>query len=130
VDVGLVLLVRSRCDTGIVGLIREEASAIWRWEERHQRLVGRLGVVLLATLVLDALGTLAVYHTERHARGTEITSLGDAIFFTTVQLLTVSSQIRNPLTPWGRVVDVALEVWAVIVVAGSAGAIAAFFSDS
>jgi hypothetical protein len=89
-----------------------------------------LGLVLLATLVLDALGTLAMYHAERHARGTEITSLGDALFFTTVQLLTVSSQLRNPLTTWGRVVDVALEVWAVIVVAGSAGAVAAFFSDS
>jgi len=44
-----------------------------------------------------------------------------------VQLLTVSSQIRNPLTAGGRVVDVGLELWAVIVVAGSAGAIASFF---
>jgi voltage-gated potassium channel len=112
-----------------VALIREEASRIWGWEERHRRLFGRLGLVVLATLVVDALGTVAVYYAERHARGTEITSLGDALFFSTVQLLTVSSQIRNPLTPWGRVVDVALEVWAVIVVAGSAGATAAFFSE-
>ena len=44
-----------------------------------------------------------------------------------MQLLTVSSQIRNPLTAGGRVVDVGLELWAVIVVAGSAGAIASFF---
>jgi hypothetical protein len=112
-----------------VALIREEASRIWGWEERHRRLFGRLGLVVLATLVVDALGTVAVYYAERHARGTEITSLGDALFFSTVQLLTVSSQIRNPLTPWGRVVDVAVEVWAVIVVAGSAGATAAFFSE-
>jgi voltage-gated potassium channel len=112
-----------------VALIREEASRIWGWEERHRRLFGRLGLVVLATLVVDALGTVAVYYAERHARGTEITSLGDALFFSTVQLLTVSSQIRNPLTPWGRVVDVALQVWAVIVVAGSAGATAAFFSE-
>jgi hypothetical protein len=112
-----------------VALIREEASRIWGWEERHRRLFGRLGLVVLATLVVDAMGTVAVYYTERHARGTEITSLGDALFFSTVQLLTVSSQIRNPITPWGRVVDVALEVWAVIVVAGSAGATAAFFSE-
>ena len=41
-----------------------------------------------------------------------------------MQLLTVSSQIKNPLTAGGRIVDVVLEVWAVIVVAGSAGAIA------
>ena len=54
-------------------------------------------------------------------------SLGQALFFTTVQLLTVSSQLKNPVTPGGRAVDVVLELWAVVVVAGSAGAIAAFF---
>jgi hypothetical protein len=35
----------------------------------------------------------------------------------------------NPLTPAGRVVDIGLEVWAVIVVAGSAGAVATFFQS-
>jgi hypothetical protein len=47
-----------------------------------------------------------------------------------VQLLTVSSQVRNPFTPGARIVDVGLEVWAVIVVAGSAGAIASFFQSA
>ena len=73
---------------------------------------------------------VAIYFLERHAKGTEVKSLGDALFFTTVQLLTVSSQLKNPLTSAGRVVDVVLELWAVIVVAGSAGAIAAFFQNS
>ena len=67
---------------------------------------------------------------ERHARGTEVKTFGDALFFSTVQLLTVSSQLKNPLTAAGRVVDIALELWAVIVVAGSAGAIATFFQSS
>ena len=57
-------------------------------------------------------------------------SLGDALFFTTVQLLTVSSQLKNPLTVTGRVIDVILEIWAVLVVAGSAGAMADFFQVS
>jgi hypothetical protein len=82
---------------------------------------------LLTTVAIDVIGSLLVYLAERNAQGTEISSFGDAVFFTTVQLLTVSSQIRNPLTTWGRVVDVFLEIWAVIVVAGSAGAMAAFF---
>ena len=99
------------------------------WEERHRRLLARLAIVLMATLAIDALGSVLVYLLERGTDGTEITSFGDALFFTTVQLLTVSSQLKNPLTPWGRIVDVVLEVWAVIVVAGSAGAVAAFFSD-
>ena len=111
-------------------MIAEEAGRLWGWEERHRRLVGRLGIVVLATLVVDAVGTVAVYYAERHAKGTEITTLGDALFFSTVQLLTVSSQIQNPFTTVGRVVDVILQIWAVVVVAGSAGAIAAFFSGA
>jgi hypothetical protein len=108
-------------------VIGEELSRLLTWSERHRRLVARLAVVLLATLVVDAVGSVLVFFLERHAPRTDIGSFGDAVFFTTVQLLTVSSQIRNPLTPAGRVVDVVLEVWAVIVVAGSAGAVATFF---
>jgi hypothetical protein len=111
-------------------VIREEVARLLRWEERHRRLIARLALVLLATVVIDAVGSVLVYFLERHAKQTEIASFGDAVFFTTVQLLTVSSQIRNPLTPAGRVVDVFLEVWAVIVVAGSAGAIASFFQSA
>ena len=51
----------------------------------------------------------------------------DAFFFTTVQLLTVSSQVKNPLSVAGRIVDLLLEIWALLIVAGSAGAIASFF---
>jgi voltage-gated potassium channel len=111
-------------------VIAEELRRLTTWEERHRRLVARLGVLLVATLVLDVLGTLAVYFLERHARGTEVHTIGQALFFTTVQLLTVSSQLKNPVTPLGRVVDVVLELWAVIVVAGSAGAIATFFQTA
>ena len=94
------------------------------------RLLKRLAWVFGAPLVVDLIGTVAVYYLERNAQGTEIRTIGQALFFTTVQLLTVSSQIKNPLTPWGRVVDVVLEFWAVIVVAGSAGAVADFFNEA
>ena len=108
-------------------MLHDELMRIMTWEERHRRLVGRLLLVLILTLIVDAVGTVLVYSFERGVRGGDIHTFGDALFFTTVQLLTVSSQIRNPLTPAGRIVDVLLEVWAVIVVAGSAGAVAAFF---
>jgi hypothetical protein len=111
-------------------VIREELGQLMSWEDRHRSLIARLVLVLLATLVVDAVGSVLIYMFERHAAHTEITSFGDAVFFTTVQLLTVSSQIKNPLTPAGRVVDVFLEIWAVIVVAGSAGAIASFFQSA
>jgi len=108
-------------------VIREELSRLGRWEERHRRLFSRLLVVLAATAVIDAVGTIAIYLLERHTKSGDIHNLFDAFFFTTVQLLTVSSQIKNPLTTAGRVVDIFLELWAVIVVAGSAGAVASFF---
>jgi hypothetical protein len=111
-------------------VVSEEFRRVWAWEERHRQLVARLLVVLLSTAVIDVAGTVAIYFAERHAHGTEITTLGDALFFSTVQLLTVSSQIQNPFTTVGRLLDVVLEIWAVIVVAGSAGAMAAFFQKA
>jgi hypothetical protein len=111
-------------------MYREEISRLFSWEAHHRRLLTRLAVVLSLTALVDLLGTVAIYFAERHAMDSEITSVGDAIFFTTVQLLTVSSQLKNPLTPVGRVIDVVLEIWAVLVVAGSAGAIAAFFQNA
>jgi hypothetical protein len=111
-------------------MIREELKRLGTWEERHRRLVSRLVLVLITTAVIDVIGTVGVYFSERGVAHGDIHTIGDALFFTTVQLLTVSSQIKNPLTATGRVIDVLLEVWAVIVVAGSAGAIATFFQSA
>ena len=111
-----------------VSAIVEELRRLATFEDRHRELLARIGLVMAASVVVDVAGTVAIFFTDRHAKGTEVTTLGDAFFFSTVQLLTVSSQLKNPVTTWGRVVDIALELWAVVVVAGSAGAIAAFFT--
>ena len=110
-------------------MIREELAHFTTWGERHRRLIARLTIVALLTLVVDAVGTILIYLAERNAANSEITSYGDALFFTTVQLLTISSQIRNPFTTWGRIVDVGLEIWGVLVVAGTTGAAAAFSAE-
>jgi hypothetical protein len=111
-------------------VLRQELKNLRGWQAHHHRLVARLLLILVGTVIVDAAGTILVYLTERHARGTDIHTLGNAFFFTTVQLLTVSSQIRNPFTTLGRAIDILLEVWAVLVVAGSAGAVAAFLQDA
>jgi hypothetical protein len=121
--------VRCACDRERVGAIGEEFRSLRTFEERHRRLLARLSLVLIATAIVDTCGAVATYLLERHASGTEIHSFGDAFFFSSVQLLTVSSQLKNPLTAAGRIVDIALEFWAVVVVAGSAGAIASFFQS-
>jgi hypothetical protein len=111
-------------------VISEEFGGLLQWEDHHRRLIARLAAVGILTLAVDAICSVLIFLFERNAQNTEIKSFGDAVFFTTVQLLTVSSQIKNPLTTPGRIVDVVLEIWAVIVVAGSAGAMADFFSDA
>ena len=108
-------------------MIREELSRLLTWEKRHERLVARLAIALGLTLSFDLVGATLTYLFERHARGTDIHVFWDAFFFSTVQLLTISSQIANPLTAGGRIVDIALQVWAVIVVASIGGSFAAFF---
>jgi ion channel len=107
-------------------MYREELRRIRTWQERHRRLVVRLSLLFVLTAIVDVIGTLLVYVLERRAGGSEVHTLWDSFFFTTVQLLTVSSQIKNPVTTGGRIVDIFLEIWAVLVVAGAAGVLTSF----
>ena len=108
-------------------LPRELGCLVRAETKRHERLRDRLLTALSATLVVYAIGTVVIYFLERHGPKTEVTTVGNAAFFTAVQLLTISSQLKNPLTAAGRVVDVALEVWAIGVVSAVAGSFSAFF---
>ena len=58
-------------------MIFEELKRISSWEERHRRLLARLAIVVLATIVVDALGSVLIYFLERGAHGTEIHGFGD-----------------------------------------------------
>jgi hypothetical protein len=93
----------------------------------HEHLRGRLVFLFVATLALDAVASLLVFLFERNADGTEITTFGDSAFWTTTQLLTVSSQLPNPISTAGRVLDVFLQAWAISAVAILAGSFGAFF---
>ena len=66
---------------------------------------------------------------ESGLEGSDIHGFGDALFFSTVQILTVSSSAKNPVTHAGQIVDVALEFWAIFVVTAIAGSFASFFSS-
>jgi hypothetical protein len=93
----------------------------------HEHLRARLTVVVVATLLLDAVASVLIFSFERHASGTAITNLGDAVFWTSTQLLTVSSQLPNPISAPARVLDVFLQAYAISVVAVLAGSFGAFF---
>jgi hypothetical protein len=111
-------------------MIAEELGRLANWSERHRRLLARILVALGLTAFVDVAGALLIWALERHASGSEIHGIGDAFFFSTVQLLTVSSQIRNPVTAAGKVVDIGLEIWALFVVTAVAGSFAAFFGSA
>jgi Ion channel len=79
--------------------------------------------------IVDALGTTLMWLFEDDAGGSAIHNLWDAFFFTTVQLLTVSSQMPNPVTTPGRLVDIVLQLTALCLVSGIAGVFASFFLE-
>jgi hypothetical protein len=93
----------------------------------HRRLRDRLVVIVVATVVIDLVCAVAAFRLERNAPQTEIKTFGSAAFWTTTQLLTVSSQLRNPITVGGRILDIFMEIYAITVVATLAGAIGSFF---
>jgi hypothetical protein len=82
--------------------------------------------IALATLGVDLLCAVLALVFEHHAKQTQILSFGSALFWTSTQLLTVSSSIQNPISSPGRVLDVAMEIYAITVVASLAGAMGAF----
>jgi hypothetical protein len=110
-------------------VIREELSRLFKIEDRHRRLLARLLLAFGLTFLVFVLGAVLTWVFESGHKGGDIHGFGDAVFFSAVQLLTVSSQIKNPLTVGGRIVDVGLEVWAIFVVTVIAGSFATFFSS-
>ena len=108
-------------------LISEELKRLFVWSERHKRLVARIIIAVALSVIVDVAGAILMWAFESGIKQSDIHSFGDALFFSTVQILTVSSSVRNPLTAAGKITDVALEFWAIFVVTVVAGSFASFF---
>jgi hypothetical protein len=108
-------------------VIREELGRLRSVEERHRRLLARLLIAAGLTLIVAVAGSVLMDVFESGKKGSDLHGFGDAVFFTLVQIFTVSSSLKNPITGAGKVVDVVLEAWAVFVVTAVAGSFAAFF---
>lgn len=92
----------------------------------HRRYRDHLTVIVVATIGVDLICTVLAYFFERHAAGTEIHTFGSAFFWTSTQLLTVSSSIKDPISFGGRALDIFMEAYAITVIAALAGATGAF----
>ena len=92
----------------------------------HSRLRDRLVAIAVATLGFDLICAVLAFLLEHHQKQTQIKTFGSALFWTTTQLLTVSSSVQNPISLGGRVLDVVMEIYAITVIASLAGALGAF----
>jgi hypothetical protein len=90
---------------------------------RHVRFLRRLALVTLVIDLVAAAIALAAEHGHAHA----FDSYWAALFWTTTQLLTVSSQLPNPTSTVAHFLDVLLELWSITIVTSVGGSWAAFF---
>jgi hypothetical protein len=105
--------------TGVMALLRGSTPA-------HLHLRERLVLLIGSTFVMDLICSVLALITERNHTKSDIHSYGDALFWSTTQLLTVSSQMRNPVTGPGMVLDVVMEFFGITVVAALAGSLGSF----
>ncbi len=110
-------------------MVREELGRLTTWGERHRRLLARILIAFGLSLIVDFACAALMWSFESGLKGSSIHGFGDALFFATVQILTVSSSATNPVTHAGQIVDVALEFWAIFVITAVAGSFASFFSS-
>ena len=80
----------------------------------------RIGVIALITVALSLLTAAVAYWGERGAPDA-FTSFWAALFWTTTQLLTVSSSLPNPERTLPKALDVLMELYAIVVVSSLAG---------
>jgi hypothetical protein len=90
------------------------------------RFRSRIAMLAAASVVLDLVAA-AVALVSEHGAPRAFDTYLDALFWTTTQLLTVSSQLPNPISTPARVLDIGLQAWAISVVAILAGSFASFF---
>jgi voltage-gated potassium channel len=110
-------------------MLGEELRRLITWSERHRRLLARMIIAFVLSAVVDAVCATLMWSYESGLKGSNIHGFGDAVFFSTVQIVTVSSSYTNPVTNAGQIVDVVLEFWGIFVVTAIAGSFASFFAS-
>ncbi|MDX6719488.1 MAG: hypothetical protein QOJ63_1742, partial [Solirubrobacteraceae bacterium] len=92
---------------------REIADVLRAATPTHRRFREHIVTITVVTIAIDALCAVVAFVLERDAPQTEIKTLADAAFWTTTQLLTVSSSLKNPISTGGRILDVLMEIYAI-----------------
>ena len=107
--------------------VKRNVVAILRGDTpNHEHLRDRLVFLWMLTLALDLLFSVLAHVLETGRAGSGLHNYGDALFWTTTQLLTVSSQLPNPVTAGGKVLDVVMELVAMTLITAQAGSLGSF----
>jgi voltage-gated potassium channel len=110
------------------GLPGELRRVIRPEESRAHRLLrDRLVVLSVVTGAVWVLCATLMFLFERHASGTDIHNAWQAMYWTASQMTAVGSNFGNPRSTPAYVLDLALKVYAVVIVATLAGTMGAFF---
>jgi hypothetical protein len=108
--------------------VGREVGMLLRGASRaHLTLRNRIANLVMLTLIIDVAGTTAAWLLERHDPHTGFTTWAGALFWTTTQLTTVSSQLPNPVTPGGKALDVVLQLWGICFTVTLAASVFTFF---
>src|SRR6201992_4429553 len=81
----------------------------------HARLRDRLVALALATVGFDVVCAVLAFLLEHDQKQTQIKTVGSALFWTSTQLLTVSSSIQNPISFPAIVLDVVMVIYVITV---------------
>jgi hypothetical protein len=92
----------------------------------HADLRERLAGIALLSLALDLVAGYLALRFE-HGHKDAFGDYWNALFWTTTQMLTVSSQLTNPHSLGAHLLDVFLEFWSITAVTAVAGSFGAFF---
>ena len=102
---------------GLLRALREPRSA-------NELLLARVTVLVMLTVILVLAAAFVFYRLERNAPGSEVTTYGDALFWTSSQITTISSSLANPISTGGRIFAVLTDLASIAVVSLLFGTIA------
>jgi hypothetical protein len=76
---------------------------------------------------MTLLFALGMYLIEHNARGADIHSYATAVYWSTAQLLTYGSSLSDPVTHGGRILEIVMDVYGLVVIGTLTASIGAYF---
>jgi len=70
---------------------------------------------------------LGMYLLEHNERGADIHSYATAVYWSTAQLLTYGSSLSDPVTHGGRILEIMMDVYVLVVIGPLTASIGAYF---